>query len=78
MWWNDAKNLSKNQEIKWDWASVALVALCSVTFIFSLKGIIVDDYHPAIFMPSLIGIFIGVLNIKQIVVVRDVKDTRQA
>lgn len=75
MWWNDAKNLSKNQEIKWDFASVTLVVICSVTFIFSLKGIIVDDFHPAIFMPSLVGIFIGALNIKQIVAVRDVKDT---
>ena len=76
MWWNDAKNLSKNQEIKWDFASVALVVLCSITFIFSLKGIIVDGFHQASFIPSLIGIFIGALNIKQIVAVRDVKDTR--
>lgn len=75
MWWNDAKNLSKNQEIKWDFASVTLVVICSITFIFSIKGIIVDDFHPAIFMPSLVGIFIGALNIKQIVAVRDVKDT---
>lgn len=75
MWWNDAKNLSKNQEIKWDFASVTLVVICSVTFIFSLKGIIVDGYHPWIFMPSLVGIFIGVLNIKQVAAVRDVKDT---
>ena len=76
MWWNDAKNLSKNQEIKWDFASVALVVLCAITFIFSLKGIIVDGFHQASFVPSLIGIFIGVLNIKQVVAVRDVKDTR--
>lgn len=76
MWWHDARNLSKNQEVRWDWASVALVALCTITFIFSLKGIIVDGFHQASFIPSLIGIFIGVLNIKQIVVVRDVKDTR--
>lgn len=75
MWWNDAKNLSKNQEIKWDFASVTLVVICSVTFIFSLKGIIVDGYYPWIFMPSLVGIFIGVLNIKQVAAVRDVKDT---
>lgn len=76
MWWNDARNLSENQEIKWDFASVALVAVCAITFIFSLKGIIVDDYHQASFVPSLIGIFIGVLNIEQVVAVRDVKDTR--
>ena len=76
MWWNDAKNLSKNQEIKWDFASVALVALCTVTFIFSLKGIIVDGFHQASFIPSLIGIFIGVLNIKQVVAIRDTGDTR--
>lgn len=76
MWWNDARNLSKNQEVRWDWASVALVALCTITFIFSLKGIIVDGFHQASFVPSLIGIFIGALNIKQIVAVRDVKDTR--
>lgn len=75
MWWHDAKNLSKNQEIKWDWASVTLVVICSITFIFSIKGIIVDDFHPAIFMPSLVGIFIGALNIKQIVAVRDTGDT---
>lgn len=76
MWWNDARNLSKNQEVRWDWASVALVALCTVIFISSLKGIIVDGFHQASFIPSLIGIFIGALNIKQVVVVRDVKDTR--
>ena len=76
MWWNDAKNLSKNQEIKWDFASVALVVLCSITFIFSLKGIIVDGFHQASFIPSLIGIFIGVLNIKQVVAIRDTGDTR--
>lgn len=75
MWWNDAKNLSKNQEIKWDFASVTLVVICSITFIFSIKGIVVDDFHPAIFMPSLVGIFIGALNIKQIVAVRDTGDT---
>ena len=75
MWWNDAKNLSKNQEIKWDFASVALVVLCSITFIFSLKGIIVDGFHQASFVPSLIGIFIGVLNIKQVVAIRDTGDT---
>ena len=75
MWWNDAKNLSKNQEIKWDFASVALVVLCSITFIFSLKGIIVDGFHQASFIPSLIGIFIGVLNIKQVVAIRDTGDT---
>ena len=76
MWWNDAKHLSENQEVRWDFASVILVVICTATFIFSLKGIIVDGYHQASFVPSLIGIFIGVLNIKQIVVVRDVKDTR--
>lgn len=76
MWWQEAKNLSENQEVRWDGASVALVLVCTATFIFSIKGIIVDDYHPAIFMPSLIGIFIGALNIKQVVAVRDVKDTR--
>ena len=75
MWWKEARNLSENQEIKWDGASVLLTAVCTLTFIFSLKGIIVDDFHQASFIPSLIGIFIGVLNIKQIVVVRDVKDT---
>lgn len=75
MWWNDAKHLSENQEVKWDFASVALVAVCSVTFIISIKGIIVDSYHPLIFTPSLIGIFIGALNIKQVVAVHDVKDT---
>lgn len=76
MWWRDAKHLSENQEVRWDWASVALVAVCTVIFIFSLKGIIVDDYHQASFIPSLIGIFIGVLNIKQIALVRDTEDTR--
>lgn len=76
MWWQEAKNLSENQEVKWDFASVALVAVCTITLIFSIKGIIVDGYHPVSFVPSLIGIFIGVLNIKQIVAVRDVKDTR--
>lgn len=75
MWWNDAKNLSKNQEIKWDFASVALVAVCAITFIFSLKGIIVDNFHPVSFVPSLIGIFIGVLNIKQVVAIRNTEDT---
>lgn len=75
MWWNDAKHLSENQEVRWDFASVTLVVICSVTFIFSIKGIIVDGFHPAIFMPSLVGIFIGVLNIKQVAAVRDVKDT---
>lgn len=75
MWWKEARNLSENQEIKWDGASVLLTAVCTLTFIFSLKGIIVDGYHPVSFVPSLIGIFIGVLNIKQIVAVRDVKDT---
>lgn len=75
MWWNDAKNLSKNQEVKWDFASVALVLVCTATFIFSIKGIIVDDFHPLIFMPSLIGIFIGVLNIKRVVAVRNTEDT---
>lgn len=76
MWWNDARNLSKNQEVRWDWASVALVVLCTVTFIFSLKGIIVDGFHQASFIPSLIGIFIGALNIKQVVAVRNTEDTR--
>lgn len=76
MWWNDAKNLSENQEVKWDFASVLLTAVCTLTFIFSLKGIIVDGFHQASFIPSLIGIFIGVLNIKQIVAVRDVKNTK--
>lgn len=75
MWWHDAKHLSENQEVRWDFASVTLVAICSITFIFSIKGIIVDDFHPAIFMPSLVGIFIGALNIKQIVAVRDTGDT---
>lgn len=75
MWWHDAKHLSENQEVKWDFASVALVLVCSITFIFSIKGIIVDGFHPLIFMPSLIGIFIGVLNIKQIVAVRNTEDT---
>lgn len=76
MWWHDARNLSKNQEVRWDWASAALVALCTVTFIFSLKGIIVDGFHQASFIPSLIGIFIGALNIKQVVAIRDTGDTR--
>lgn len=75
MWWHDAKHLSENQEVRWDFASVTLVVICSVTFIFSIKGIIVDGFHPLIFMPSLVGIFIGALNIKQVVAVRDVKDT---
>lgn len=76
MWWNDEKHLSENQEVKWDWASVLLTAVCTITLIFSLKGIIVDNYHQASFIPSLVGIFIGTLNIKQIVVVRDVKNTK--
>lgn len=75
MWWHDAKHLSENQEVRWDFASVTLVVICSVAFIFSIKGIIVDGFHPLIFMPSLVGIFIGALNIKQVVAVRDVKDT---
>lgn len=75
MWWNDAKYLNKNQEVRWDGASVLLTVVCTLTFIFSLKGIIVDGFHQASFVPSLIGIFIGVLNIKQIVVIRDTGDT---
>ena len=75
MWWDDARNLSKNQEVRWDWASVLLTVVCTLTFIFSLKGIIVDGFHQASFIPSLIGIFIGVLNIKQVALVRDTGDT---
>lgn len=75
MWWDKARNLSKNQEVRWDWASVLLTAVCTLTFIFSLKGIIVDGFHQASFIPSLIGIFIGVLNIKQVALVRDTGDT---